>query len=369
VPGDVLTLRQINRATLARQMLLRRERTTPLRAIEALVALQGQWPRPPFLGLFTRVEGFERADLARLLERRQVVRATFLRATLHVLSAKDFVALRSTIQPVLDAAMTAIARAKGARFAPEKVAAHARTFLAGEPRTFEEIREHLLRASPGADERAMGYAVRMFLPLVQVPVGGDAPWAFTAVSRFALAEDWLKQDLPRDAPPRIEDLVRRYLAAYGPASVKDVEAWSGLPRLRATIEAMRSRLRTFRDEAGRELLDLPNAPRPDPDTPAPVRLVPEYDNLITTRADERFVARAHRPRVFLSALRIAATVLVDGFAVGTWKVERSKRKATVAIAPFGALSPANRRAVAEEAEAVARFAEPDASAVEVRIAK
>ncbi len=161
----------------------------------------------------------------------------------------------------------------------------------------------------------------------------------------------------------------RSLAAYGPSSVADVQAWSGLPRLADTIEGLRPRLRTFRDERGRELFDLPDAPRPDGDVPAPVRLVPEYDNLIGTRADERFVARRHRPRVFLSALRLAATVLVDGFVAGTWKLERSKSAATVTIAPFAPFSPRTRKDVTAESEALVRFAEPDARAFEVRFGK
>ena len=215
----------------------------------------------------------------------------------------------------------------------------------------------------------MGYAVRMTLPLVQVPVGREAAWAFPAQARFALADEWLGRALPRDAEPRAEPLVLRYLAGYGPASVADVQAWSGLPALGETIEKLRPRLRTFRDEQGRELFDLPDAPRPDEDVPAPVRLVPEYDNLIGTRRDERFVARGHRPRVFLSALRLAATVLVDGFVAGTWKLDRKKSTATVTVAPFSPFSARTRKEVVAEAERLARFAEPDAGKFDVRVGR
>jgi hypothetical protein len=162
--------------------------------------------------------------------------------------------------------------------------------------------------------------------------------------------------------------VERYLAAYGPASIADVQAWSGLQGLAPVIASMRERLRTFRDDRGRELFDLPDAPRPDPDTPAPVRLVPDYDNLVTTRADERIVARDHRPRVFLSALRIAATVLVDGFAAGTWTLDVKKARASITITPFGSFTRPVRRAVVEEAEALVRFAAPEARAHDVRVA-
>jgi hypothetical protein len=164
-------------------------------------------------------------------------------------------------------------------------------------------------------------------------------------------------------------LIRRYLAGYGPAGAADVQAWSGLAKadVAAAIDRLRPTLVTFRDERKRELFDLPEAPRPAGDAPAPVRLVPEYDNLITARADERFVARVHRPRVFLSALRIAATVLVDGFAVGTWKITATKKVATITIEPFASLPAKVRKEATAEAEALVRFAEPAAGAFDVKV--
>jgi len=364
-----LTLRQLNRATLARQMLLGRERVTPLAAIERLVGMQAQLPRPPFVGLWGRVEGFRREDLTKLFVGRQAVRATFLRGTLHVSSARDFVALRPTVQPVLDAGMRAIHKAQGTRVDPERVTRHAQRILAEGPKTFEEVRDRLKRADPGANERALGFAVRMLLPLVQVPVGEAAAWAFPANARFALAEEWLGKAIPTDPPAPPDALVLRYLAAYGPASVADVQAWSGLPRLRDTLEALRPRLVALRDEGGRELFDLPDAPRPDADVPAPVRLIADYDNLITTRRDERFVAKGHRPKVFLPGLRVAATVLVDGFVAGAWKMDRKKDVAALTVEPFVSFSARTRKEVIAEGEALLRFAEPDARSFEVRVAK
>ncbi len=362
-----LTWRQLNRATLARQMLLKREATKPLLAVERLVALQAQWPRPPFVGLWSRVKGFERSDLAALLEGRQAVRATLLRGTLHVLSAKDYVTLRPAIQTVLEAGMRSILRRRGAELPVDRLAVQARDILAKGPLTFEELRDRLKRAHPNADERAMGYAVRMALPLVMVPEG-DSAWSFPAQSRFALADDWIGRAVSLE-PASPDPLVMRYLAAYGPASVKDMQAWSGLPALAAAVDRLRPRLVSFRDEGGRELFDLPKAPRPDAEAPAPARFVPEYDNLIATRADERFVAKAHRPRVFLSALRIAATVLVDGFVAGTWKIEVKKGVAAVTIAPFAPFPARTKKDVAAEALALAAFQEPAAPTVEVRFAR
>jgi hypothetical protein len=367
-PGGVLTLRELNRATLARQLLLSRERIPAPRAIERLVGVQAQWPRPPFLGLWSRVEGFERSDLVTLLDERRVVRATFLRGTLHLATAKDFLALREALQPVLDSGMRAVLKALGTAFDIDRLKQQARRILDEVPRTFEELREELLRANPGAHERALGYAVRMQLPLVQVPVGDGAPWAFPANARFALAEQWLRKPLSTGSPSP-DALVLRYLAGYGPASVADVQAWSGLPKLKATLDGLRPRLAVFRDEAGRELFDLPTAPRPAGDVPAPVRLVADYDNLITTRADERFVAKGHRPKVFLSALRVAATVLIDGFVAGTWKLARKQNVATLVVEPFAPLSARDRTAVLAEAEPLLRFAEPDARSFEARVSR
>jgi Winged helix DNA-binding domain len=363
---DTLTLRRINRATLARQMLLARHRVAADEAIEKLVAMQAQFPRPPFLGLWSRLEGFERKELAALLEKRRVVRATFLRGTLHYVTARDFLALRPLLQPGLDKGLQGILRDRMKGLDMDRLTGRVRQILAKAPSTFEEIRGTFAR---GEDVRAMGYAVRMTLPLVQVPVGSEAPWSFPAHCSFALADEWLGKPLPRPADPRPDPLVMRYLAAYGPASTTDIQAWSGLPKLGDALERLRPRLRVFRDEKGRELFDLPDAPRPDADVPAPVRFVPDYDNLIATRADERFVAKALRPRVFLSALRIAATVLVDGFVAGAWKVERQKATATLTVTPFAAFSPRIRKEVAAEGEALARFAEPDAEAVDVRIGR
>jgi hypothetical protein len=364
---ETLTLRQINRATLARQMLLERHRLPVEKAMERLVAMQAQFPRPPFVGLWSRLEGFERAELAGLLSRRKVVRTTFLRGTLHYVTTKDFLALRPLLQPGLDAGLKAILRDRWDRLDMNELTAAARKILAKTPRTFEDIRAAFASGGAKTDVRAMAYSVRLTLPLVQVPVGSEAPWSFPANCSFALADEWLGRPLPRPKDDRPDALVLRYLAGYGPSSVADAQAWSGLPKLGDTFERLRKRLRVFRGEKGRELFDLPDAPRPKADVPAPVRFVPDYDNVIATRADERFVAKKDRPRIFLSALRIAATVLVDGFVVATWKIERKKTTATLVVAPFAPLSANARKELAAEGEALLRFAEPDAASGEVRI--
>lgn len=366
--SETLSRRALGRATLARQMLLAREKVPTLKAVERLVALQAQWPRPPFLGLWCRLQGFERSHLVSLLRKRQVVRATFVRATLHLVTAKDFLALRSSLQPMLDAGLEAVLRDRAKGLDASRLAAQARRFLAKGPRTFEEVRQHLAESAPRADARAMGYAVRLSLPLVQVPTEAESPWAFPTDSAFAVAEDWLGRPFPREAGTPAA-LVLRYLAAYGPASLADIQSWSGFKGLRETVEALRPRLRVFRDEQQREVFDLPDAPRPSEDVPAPVRLVPEYDNLITARTDDRFVAKSDRPKVYLSALRIAATVLVDGRVAGTWRLDRKKSAAVLTIVPFAPLPARAKEDALAEADALLRFVEPDAATRDVRVAK
>jgi hypothetical protein len=369
MPAHPLTVREINRATLARQMLLAREPLSAIEAVERLFALQAQWPRPPFVGLWTRIAGFERKHLTDLFVSRKVVRATFLRATIHVLSARDFVTFRPTIQPALEGAMRAILKERLAAVDLPALVKRARRILEKRPRTFEELRDEFLRADPTADERAMGYAVRMLLPLVQVPEP-VAAWAFPAQACFAPAEQWLDRKVPDTAAPP-DRLLERYLAAYGPASAVDFQAWSGLARaaVRETVERLRPRLLLFPDDHKRELFDLEDAPRPGADVAAPIRFVPEYDNLVTARADERIVARQHRPRVFLSALRIAATVLIDGFAAATWKLQTTKKTAAIVIEPFGSLPARLRGELTAEAEALVRFSEPGAQVYDVKIVK
>jgi winged helix DNA-binding protein len=358
-----LTLRALGRATLARQMLLAREKTTAVHAVERLMGLQAQWPRPPFVGLWSRIEAFQPEDLAGSLQRRELVRASMMRGTLHVVSAGDFRSLRPAIQPVLTRGMTSILRDRATALDVPALVASARAFFEEEPRTFTELRDHLMTLHPAGDERAMGFAVRTHLPLVQVPT--EATWAFPADSDFAVAESWLGAPLGDDASP--EALILRYLAAFGPATVADAQAWSGLQGLRAVMETLRPKLIALRDERGREAFDLPDAPRPDEDTAAPVRFLPEFDNLIVSRADARFVADAHRSSIFLSALRVLPTLLVDGAAAATWKSERKKATATLVITPFAALPKKTRAAVEEEAGALLRFVESDARTFEIKI--
>jgi Winged helix DNA-binding domain len=358
-----LTLRELNRATLARQLLLEREKVSAGEAVGRLAGMQAQEAKHPFAGLWSRVEGFGRDDLKSALNEREVVRATLMRATLHLMSAADYAAFRTPVQPALTTAMTGALRGRDQGLDLKKLLPVARKLVKKEPRDFNELRGLLAKEFPKVNERALGYAVRTHLPLVMVPT--DDPWAFPSVARFTLAETWLDTKLSGDGAP--EELVRRYLAAFGPASAADFQTWSGLKGMMSVFTGLRDELEIFEDEQGRELFDLPKAPRPGDDVPAPPRFLPEFDNLVLAHADRtRLLADEHRGAVVTKNLRVRATFLWDGSVAGTWKVERKRKAATLLLSPFESLPKRATKALAEEGEALLRFVEEDAESFEVK---
>lgn len=363
MPESTLSARALGRATLARHMLLGRARVSAVQALERLFALQAQLARPPFLGLWSRLAGFRREELAEALQRREVVRATLLRGTLHLVRAADYAAWRAALQPTLDRGVQSILRERTGRFDLDALIAEARAYFA-EPRTFDAFREHLLAADPSIDARAMAYTARCKLPLVQVP--DASAWSFPGAAAFTRADLWLGAPVDRGEPgPR--GLVSRYLAAFGPASAADMQTWSGLAGLRESFAALRPALQSFRDERGRELFDLPDAPRPDPDAPAPVRLLPEFDALVLGHDDRtRLIDDAHRAAIFRPNLRILPTFLIDGRVAGTWKLTRAGKTATLTLEAFAAPTKPVRDELAAEAEQMLRFAEPDATSFDVK---
>lgn len=352
-----LTSRELNRATLARQLLLDREDSTATAAVERLAGMQAQEPKHPFIGLWTRVAGFDRDDLRRALIEREIVRATTMRSTLHLMSAADYAALRMSMQPPRSVALRVLG-ARSAGLDLDRVLPAAHRLLEGTPLAFDEIRARLQEQFPDVNDRALGYAVRTLLPLVMVP-SGDARWGFERVARFALADEWLGGP-PGEGDPAA--LARRYLGAFGPAAAADVQVWSGVDGMKAVLDGMRDGLEVFADERGRELFDLPGAPRPDAGTPAPPRFLPEFDNLVLAHDDRsRVIADEHRPQVTTKNLRVRATFLVDGRVAGTWTIEAKRRLATLRIASFAALGTRARTALTEEGEALLRFAEPESA--------
>jgi hypothetical protein len=361
-PAPTLTLRQLNRATLARQLLLARDGGGARDAVERLVGLQAQVARPPFIGLWTRLERCERAELNRLLTGKQLVRVTAMRATLHLMSARDFLRLRATLQPALTAAMKSALGARADRMDLDEALAIARAAFGERPQTFDDLRKRFEADHAKDHARAMAYAVRTHLPLVQLPA--DAPWGFPSSADYAVAESWLKKPLAQEIDTG--ELLRRYLAAFGPATIADARTWSGLRGLAEPFAALRPRLRVFRDERGRELFDLPDAPRPPEDTPAPVRFLPDFDNLVLSHDDRaRVIEREHRARIVIKNLIVRATFLVDGVVAGAWSIARAKNIAKLELEPFVPLAKRVKAELTDEGERLLRFCEEDAIDLQV----
>jgi len=347
---DVLTTRALNRALLERQLLLRRVPSPAAETVERLVGMQAQVPTDPYVGLWSRLEGFQPAELEGLVRGREAVRGPLMRTTLHLVSARDFLALRPVMQPVLERGFMA-GSPFGRRLAGmdlEALLAYGRELVEGRPRTTAELGVLLQERWPDRDAQSLSYAVRYLVPVIQVPPRGL--WETSSQATWTTAESWLGRPLSADPSP--ETVVFRYLAAFGPASVMDVQAWSWLTRLGSVVERLRPRLRIFRDEAGKELFDLPDAPRPDPETPAPVRFLPQFDNLVLSHADRARVVRDDfRRRLLGDANQTFGSVLVDGFMAATWRLARTagaNGSATLRVTPLEPLGKRNVAAVEAE---------------------
>jgi hypothetical protein len=366
--AGLLTLRELNRATLARQLLLERVALPPLEAVRRLVGLQAQLPAPPFIGLWTRLQHFQRQELTQLLLARRVVRATMMRATLHVMTAEDYRLFRPLLQPALTRSLAAFFGARASSFPLEKVLTVARDYLQEQPRTFAAIRAQLAAVFPDVDPALLAYAVRMCLPLIQVPT--DGPWGFDSNPAYADAAQWL-DDRPASSSQeeRLRALMLRYLAAFGPASVQDLQVWSGLSGLQEAVKVFKPELQVFRDEQGRELLDVPGQPLPGAEASAPLRFLPEFDNLLLAHnRRERVLPEQYRSQVILPPGRVLATFLLDGFVAGTWKVERQRGEARLIITPFAPLASTTQEELLAEGERLIRFVEPAAERQRVIVA-
>jgi hypothetical protein len=346
-------VRALNRALLARQLLLRRARLSPAQALEHLVGMQAQIPNSPYLGLWTRLAGFRPADLSRMLVARRAVRGPLMRATLHLVTARDYRTLRPLVGPALERCLNGSFGRQLAGLDTAAVAAAGRALLGTQPRNGAEIGGLLHERWPDRDARALGYAVQYLSALVQMPPRGV--WGETGPPTWTTAEAWLGRPLRSDPSP--QTLVLRYLAAFGPATVADIRAWSGLPGLREVVERLRRRLRVFRSDRGDELFDRPDAPRPHPGTPAPPRFLPFYDNIALGHADRRrIVPDGIGSRVYTNEGLLVGTVLLDGFIGGRWKVVRERGRATLFVEPFARLRPADRAALAGEGARLVAFA-------------
>lgn len=353
MPERVLSRRELNRALLARHLLLERRRVRPLEAVERLVGLQAQEPRDPYVALWSRLEGFRPDALATAIEERRAVRLTLFRGTLHLVTARDALALRPLIQPIVERIYRGQApfrRAIDGLDLDELVGLFGR-LLGERPHTRAELVRAAAERWPDRDASSLGYAMYL-VPTVQVTPRGL--WGRTGRSAFTTIEAWLGK-APR-ADGQIDDLVLRYLARFGPAAVADLRAWSGLGELRPVFDRLRPRLRTFRDEHGRELFDVPRGPLPHPDVPAPARFLPEYDNVVLGHEDRSRIAGEG---TWLWTEVGWGFVLVDGFTTARWKLERAKEVSTLRIEPFRPPSRLERAEVVEEARRLARVLAPE----------
>jgi hypothetical protein len=326
----VLSLRALNRATLARQSLLERSSVAITDALEDLVGLQAQTPHSAYTGLWSRLAGFRPEALSDLIMERRVVRLALMRGTIHMVTARDAWGLRSVIQPVLDRVQKGQSGKALAGVDVDAVTAMGRAFLDERPQTFKALGDHLLTRWPGRDRFALEQAVRTGVPLIQVPPRGlwgrSGPIAHTSI------EAWLGE--PPAESMTLDAVVLRYLGAFGPATVMDAQAWCGLTKLGEVLDRLRQGLVTFRDERGRELFDLPGAPRPDADTPAPPRFLYDFDNLLLSHADRSRVIPPGlaRPPDARSQDQLS-TFTIDGFVAGTWGIDRAHDVAGLVLKP------------------------------------
>jgi hypothetical protein len=359
--------RQLNRALLARQLLLERASLTIEQAIEHLVGMQAQAPTAPYVGLWTRISDFRFESLSELIGQRRVARLALMRSTIHLVTSDDAHRLRPLLAPVLERGFASSQFGKQvADLDVAELVAAGRAAVESAPLTLAELGVELNRRWPTCDGQSLAQLIRTHVGLVQVPPRGI--WGASGQARHTSLEVW-----PRASSPMrlsLGALILRYLAAFGPASLADMQKWSGLTRLREVVDPLRRELVTFRDENGVELFDLPDAPRPPADAPAPVRYLAEFDNAVLSHADRtRIISERDRARLFTKNGIIPGAVLIDGMVAARWRMDRAaKDTATVTIVPFRRLSKHDVGVVTAEGHRLLQAAAPASSAREVVVA-
>jgi winged helix DNA-binding protein len=356
----VLDARALNRALLERQLMLRRSNISAADVIERLVGMQAQIPADPYIALWSRVEGFRTDDLAALITDRKAVRMTLFRGTIHLVTARDALALRPVVQPALERLFQS-----GSPFGRQLTGVDldqllklGRALVDDRPRTSAELRPLLHKRWPKRDQDSLVAAIGYLLPLVQVPPRGV--WGASGQPRRTSLEAWLGHSLGKKQPP--DAMILQYLAAFGPATVGDARTWSGLSGLAEVFERLRPRLRIFRDESGRELFDAPDGPLPDPETPAPVRFLPVYDNIVLSHADRARIVRPFDPKRLGYAAGVNfSSVLIDGFVGATWTLKKEPKTATLRVALIDRLPKRERVAIEAEGDRLLAFIAADAT--------
>jgi DNA glycosylase AlkZ-like len=323
--------------------------------------MQAQAPLAPYVGLWSRLDGFDPDELAAAIEDRAAVRTSLMRSTIHLVTARDAFALRSWTQAALTGGFASSPFAKRLEgIEIESLVAFGREIVNDSSLGRAALGRSLAARWPDGDQEAMAYAVTAHLPLVQIPPRGV--WGRGGSVAWTSMERWL--GAPLDEHPDPARWIVRYLTAFGPATIADIQAWSGVFRLRPAVDQLRPELVTVRDKAGRELFDVPDGPRPDPATPAPPRFLPEYDNVLLGHADRsRIIPPGRRIPLPPGNGASMGTILVDGFYAGTWRITRASRRATLTIHPFHALRADDRVALELEGERllsfVAKGSDPD----------
>jgi hypothetical protein len=345
---------ELNRALLARQMLLSRSDRSVLDTLEWFIGLQAQAPSAPYFSLWTRLEEFEQSQLSSLISDRQAVRIALMRSTLHLVSSSDCLLLRPWVQTIQERALKGSFGKRLAGVDLNAVSAEGRKLVEEQPRTFSELGKLLAENYwSGIDSEALAAAVRTFVPLVQIPPRGL--WGESGQATHTSSELWLERSLTEQ--PDTAKLILRYLAAYGPATVKDMQAWSGLTRLKEHFEKLRPQLLIFQNEQGHELFDLPGAPRPDADIIPPVRFLGEFDQMLLGIADRsRIMNVAYGKRIFTANGILRSTILLSGFIEGIWSIERDPQKAVLIIDPFRRLTREEQHDLILEGEKLLHFA-------------
>jgi hypothetical protein len=359
--GRVLTTRQLNRATLARQLLLERQELGIVEAVEHLLGLQAQVTEGPYQGLWSRLKGFRHEDLTKLIVDRALARATTMRGTLHLHSADDLIGIRALVQPFLNQVWNSNFRK---RFGgnDEKAALKAAIQLIDkEPMTAGALGKLLQEKFPSAEPLALTALLQTRETLIQIPP--TRIWGSGHAPILTRIEHWLPP--PYERPITREALVLRYLRAYGPASINDMQIWSRLTKLSTEFEALRDQLVTFTDETGRTLYDLPDAPRPDAGTPAPVRFLPLYDNAYLGYDDRRRMLSEHTAEMTNMFQAFKPAVLIDGVIDAGWVITAKKGTAVIEVESYRKLLKRESAEIEREGLAFLRFMEPEAKSWEV----
>ncbi|QGQ95516.1 winged helix DNA-binding domain-containing protein [Paenibacillus psychroresistens] len=358
-----LSTRQLNRALLARQFLIQRTQLPELDVLEHLIGLQSQAPNPAYISLWTRIEGFAHESLSTLLINRSAVRIALMRSTIFLVTSRDCLTLRPLLQSVLNNGLKGAYGRSLTDVDLTTLAAISRSLVEERPRTFNELGIILQESWPETDQHALSVAARTLVPLVQIPPRGI--WGSSGQAIHTSAEHWLNR--PLNTNFKLDDLILRYLKAVGPATISDMQAWSGLTRIREVTERLRHRLIIFLNAAGKELFDIPDAEIPEADTSVPVRYLGEFDIVLLSHKDRtRIMADEYRNRVFTVNGIIKATILIDGFVQGLWRIEKNKGTATLVVEPFIPLSHLDKESLTTEGIKLLAFVAPEFTVQEIQ---